>query len=44
MLVSRVQSEKFKKPKEEHFSFFLSRLNKFDEYKVSSQATAWIKK
>ena len=25
-------------------SFFLSRHNKFDEYKVSSQATAWIKK
>ena len=24
--------------------FFFSRLNKFDEYNVSSQATAWVKK
>ena len=24
--------------------FFLFRLNKFDEYNVSSQATAWVKK
>ena len=25
-------------------NFFFSRLNKFDEYNVSSQATAWVKK
>ena len=26
------------------FCFFILRLNKFDEYNVSSQATAWVKK